>query len=162
MDEKSKKQLMIIGALVPVLLISWVFALRGCGMFPAERKAPAAAPVVPTAPASLPRAQGSPAVVSARDEAIEKYESISWVRNPFRLAVANVPAIVADTRPAIPNMKLEGIVWDRSNPYAIIDGEVRTIGDLVAGYTVSEITKEKVVLERGGDKYELGLFPELR
>ncbi len=164
MDDKAKKQLMVIGALIPVLLLAVIYALWGCGVF-SGHKAPPPAPSAPAAyapAAPAPPQPPSPAVAKQRQEAVTSLEDGSWVRNPFKLGVvARAPVIYAPGRTVLPDMKLEGIVWDKKSPYAIIDGELRTIGDVVSGFVVQNIKQDRVILEKNGDVFELGLFPEL-
>jgi len=71
------------------------------------------------------------------------------------------PAVeVPDTpRETLVVLKLEGIAWNPKNPFAFINGNVVGIGDRFEGYTVTEIGKEKVILEDGNDRRrELQLY----
>ncbi len=46
-----------------------------------------------------------------------------------------------------PRLHLGGIVWDESSPVAIIDGELRSIGDVVRGARVTRIERDFVIME---------------
>ena len=157
MDDKSKKQLIAIGCMLPLLLVAWLFAFGSCkrGAAPGS-----AAPPDGAAAALLPAVV--PTVSVSQPEAA-KIEALPWDRNPFRSHAYAAPLTSAGPagRAFMPTMRLEGIVWDAKNPYAIIDGEIRTAGDSVQGFTVKEIRKDKVTLEKDGQRYDLGLFPEL-
>jgi hypothetical protein len=56
-------------------------------------------------------------------------------------------------------LKLEGIAWNPKRPFAFINGSVVGVGDGLKGFTVTEIGKEKVVLEDAHDRRrELQLY----
>ena len=54
------------------------------------------------------------------------------------------------------NIKLEGILWDATAPYAIINDEILRVGDEFDGVTILKIEKERVTF---GYKDELKVVP---
>ena len=44
--------------------------------------------------------------------------------------------------------QLTGILWDATTPLAVIDGEPLGVGSVVAGWTVTAIASDHVVIER--------------
>jgi hypothetical protein len=52
---------------------------------------------------------------------------------------------------------LGGIAWSESDPYALINGQVVGIGELVRSYRVTAITPNEVILEKDGDRVVLRL-----
>ena len=55
------------------------------------------------------------------------------------------------------DLKLQGIFWGNSNPQAIINRKIVSVGDQVEDAEVETITKESVTLSRNGEKLELKL-----
>ena len=44
--------------------------------------------------------------------------------------------------------RLTGIIWDATNPLAIIDGEPVTVGQTVGGWRVVKIQRDGIVIQR--------------
>lgn len=55
----------------------------------------------------------------------------------------------------ITDLKLQGIFWGSSNPMAIINRKIVSVGDQVEDAEVQAITKESVTLSRNGQEFEL-------
>lgn len=55
----------------------------------------------------------------------------------------------------IPDLELQGIFWGASNPQAIINRQIVSVGDRVEEAEVEAITKESVTLSLNGQKFEL-------
>ena len=47
---------------------------------------------------------------------------------------------------------LGGIAWSESEPYALLNGQVVGVGELIRTYRVVEITRSEVVLQHDGDR----------
>ena len=47
---------------------------------------------------------------------------------------------------------LEGIAWSESEPFALLNGKVVGIGELIRAYRVTEIQRDRVTLEQGDDR----------
>lgn len=68
-----------------------------------------------------------------------------WGRNPF---------VLPEIRDSL-EVVLNGILWDKENPRAIINNKNVRIGDKAGVYTVEEISEDKVVLTDGIRRLEL-------
>lgn len=176
LDEKSKKQLMALAALVPVLL----FLLGKNFIGPMFKGAPARTAVRQQSQpqqAQVPvNSKKQPPVVSApKDfaERVRKLDAMEWGRNPFQTDQP-APAPVVKQGPrrapaprqkgveAPPIFKLEGIFFDDNGAYAIINGELRGVGDRIFFYEVIEIKRDRVTLMKDDQVVDLRLFPDMR
>jgi len=63
-------------------------------------------------------------------------------RNPFPAGSA-----VSDI-----NLIVEGIIWDKENPIAVINGKFVSVGDFVEGNEIVEIQKTRVLIKKPGWK----------
>lgn len=52
-------------------------------------------------------------------------------------------------------LHLEGVMWGGKKASAIINGQIVHEGDSMGGYSVSQILKDRVVLEHGNKKLDL-------
>jgi hypothetical protein len=60
-------------------------------------------------------------------------------------------------------VRLDGIIYSRARPLAVINGRVFATGEEIAGYRISAITRGAVLLRRGRVSRELRLpMPVLR
>ncbi|MCF6237931.1 MAG: hypothetical protein L3J79_03810 [Candidatus Marinimicrobia bacterium] len=100
-------------------------------------------------------------------------ESIKDLRNPFfRVYVAPPPEEKPElkvkpkkkttTKPRIrkkrivrPKITINGIIWDRSSPYAILDNDIYGEGDLIKGYTIQTIQDTMIVLANNEDIFTI-------
>ena len=73
----------------------------------------------------------------------------TWSRNPFTLQKTSSKAFKG--------LILDGIMWDKEKPLAIINGRIVKIGDTVSGNTVVDIKQDKVILNDGVADFELRL-----
>jgi len=73
----------------------------------------------------------------------------SWSRDPFSTSPAPIKGYGGPT--------LEGIIWDKENPMAVINDNIVKIGDKVSGNTVVDIKQDKVILNDGTKDFELRL-----
>lgn len=71
----------------------------------------------------------------------------SWARDPFTLLPEEF----------FSKTQLTGIIWDEENPYAIINGNVVRVGDVVSGSEVVGIERESVTLRKEDGVYMLGI-----
>ena len=79
------------------------------------------------------------------------------VRDPFSLSDAVVVGKTVEKNfLSEKNIKLEGILWDETAPYAIINDEILRVGDELDGVTILKIEKERVTF---GYKDELKVVP---
>jgi hypothetical protein len=99
-------------------------------------------------------------------------EDISKLRNPFtRVYVAPPPSLVPEKKPepkkkaapttkrkrriVRPNITINGIIWDRSRPFAILNNDIYGEGDLIKGYTIQTIQDTMIVLANNDDIYSI-------
>jgi len=54
-------------------------------------------------------------------------------------------------------VNLEGIIFDAKAPLALIDGEVKKVGDTVNGMQIVEIKPDRIALEGGGERLSVEL-----
>lgn len=80
-----------------------------------------------------------------------KYKDIKWGIDPFYPTETNAGSY------GIGGLILTGIMWDKDNPLAIINDNVVKTGDKLNEFTVTEINKKNVALEKDGDAYTLEL-----
>lgn len=52
-----------------------------------------------------------------------------------------------------PPLRLSGIIWDRENPIALVNGKSLSPGDVLSGARVVKITLESVTFRRGGKEF---------
>ncbi len=76
-----------------------------------------------------------------------KTKFTSWDRNPFMLEPASVDVFE--------KLTLNGILWDEKSPMAVINDEIKKIGDKAGGNTIIGITQNKVILSDGVKDFEL-------
>ena len=74
-----------------------------------------------------------------------------WGRDPFSLSAS------ASLDAGLEDLILNGIMWDKDNPYAIINSDIVKVGDELRGMKVLEITEKLVILEEDGKRYTLRL-----
>lgn len=73
----------------------------------------------------------------------------SWSRNPFTLQKTSSKAFKG--------LILDGIIWDKEKPMALINGEIVKIGDSVSANLVVDIKQDRVILNDGAKDFELKL-----
>jgi len=54
---------------------------------------------------------------------------------------------------------LNGIVYGDDNPYALVNSDIVTIGDIVDDAVILEINEDNVVIEQDDKKYTLKVSP---
>ena len=86
--------------------------------------------------------------------AVEKWKQDQEVAQERRTSVATPGASPSISQPAT-QLKLQLIVWDESHPSAVINGKIVRSGDGVDGATVTQIDRNRVLLQRDGQEVEL-------
>jgi len=71
----------------------------------------------------------------------------SWSRDPFSATSTPVKGYGGPT--------LDGIMWDKEKPMAIINNNILKIGDKIDGNTIVEIKQDRVILSDGSKNIEL-------
>ena len=97
--------------------------------------------------------------ITLKDTSVSKYkkeiasiEATGWGRDPFskRSALLGGGEFISD-------FKLEGILWDESQPTAIINGEILKEGDKIGSAKIVQIQKDSVIINDGSKDYRLNL-----
>ncbi len=137
MEKKDKIQLGITGVLVIVLLFFLMRAFE-------KKKRPA-----PVKAKEVATSQGvkDPGLYARLEQEIKKMD---FKRDPF-----SQPSSADQGGPQA--LHLSGILWDETNPTAIINDEIVAVGGEINGKRVVEIKRDKVILEADGQTTELGL-----
>ena len=73
-----------------------------------------------------------------------------WGRDPF---FPGSSSIASDSNLA--GLALDGILWGSDNPYAIINNDIVTVGDIVDDAMVLEINEDNVIVEQDDERYIL-------
>ena len=160
LDSKSKKEMLVILVLTPV----FGFLLWNNLISPQMKRHRAVQEAKQRAAEFSLQSTEIQHKTLSRNEDIAKFTTMDWGRNPFLqpgLDKIRPPTGDKTASTVAPKFNLEGIVWDKDFPYAIINGEVWQTGDEVGGYRVQSIDKESVTLESGGKTIELKLFTDL-
>jgi hypothetical protein len=76
--------------------------------------------------------------------------SLPWSRDPFGRGSAEG---------ALNGFTLSGILWDSTQPIAIINGQPLRIGEEVDGYRIVEIAQDRVSLTDGTQTHQLLITP---
>jgi hypothetical protein len=85
------------------------------------------------------------------DLIVGKYKNFEQLRDPFTFIKTRTPASTKKLtrkkqKASMPKLELRGIIFDKENPVAIINGEVYREGDLIKNFRVVRITKDGVKL----------------
>ena len=86
-------------------------------------------------------------IIASRIARRSNYDT--WSRNPF-----SQQKITAKT---VRGLLLNGIMWDKEKPMAIINDDVAEIGSKINGNTVVAIKQDRVILYDGASNFELKL-----
>ena len=148
--DKQKKQLIIVGALVLVLVVS---------VFSGQKKKPVKTDELKVEPQSgiapkPPLAVGPVAPVRPEEKKmnaqLERAKS-AWGRDPF--------SEPSDKGLQVGQLQLKGISFDKiKGGYAFINNEIVKKGDTIGEYEVAEIDKNRVTLKKGNQSFYL-VFP---
>ena len=148
--DKQKKQLIIVGILVIVLIFAGLssFKKKPAGKTPVQiEPASQAAPEPPAAaiPGAAVRPDGKK--INAQLERTK----LPWGRDPF--------AAPAQKEYQIGELQLKGISFDKKmGGFAYINNDIVKKGDPVGNYEVVEIEKDRVLLKKGNQSFYL-VFP---
>ncbi len=142
--DKQKKQIIIIGILLIPFLLFWLKAFK---TIKKRRGFQPKIKVSQLSPERLKSALSQVQEIQLDDD--QKDESLKWVRCPFS------GKIYSSQSRSIVDLQLNGILWDETDPKAIINGKIRGRGEAIGKYTVIDIEKNKVSLSDGLETFEL-------
>ncbi len=144
MDEKKRKRLIYI-AFVGAIIFAVVY------FSPGKEKKPVAQNDYPTA-APIQAGQQSSTTID-----YEEYESLDWGADPFARHLS-VIAQQADIVKQNKTYQLGGILYGELNSSAIINGNIRGVGESINEAKIIEILKDRVTLiNKNGKKIYLSL-----
>ena len=84
----------------------------------------------------------------------------SWGRSPFIPLVSGNKTVVGQAdwsfiNPKLPGLKIEGILFDKTNPLAIINDKIVAIGDSISDCKIVSITMEEIVIRYMDKEYSV-------
>lgn len=82
-------------------------------------------------------------------------ERSSVISNPFQFTARSPPRVNV---PESSLPQLTGTLWSDVNPIAILDRQSARVGEVIAGATILSIQPQRVVVQRGTQRYELELW----
>lgn len=115
---------------------------------------------------ALPLLAGEPQVLTVRPEKIEallgpKKASQPLARDPFNWSREQISFFKSqeprEKSNSIGGLTLSGIIWDKTNPQAVINDHLVTRGETVGDSVIKQILKDLVVFEQNGIAHELWL-----
>ena len=115
---------------------------------------------------ALPLQAGEAQVLTVRPEKIEavsgkKTASQPLARDPFNWSREQINFFKSqeprEKSNSIGGLTLSGIIWDKTNPQAVINNRLVTKGETVGDSIVRQILKDLVVFEQNGISHELWL-----
>ncbi|MGA2556211.1 MAG: hypothetical protein ABSG04_08050 [Verrucomicrobiota bacterium] len=144
----------LVGVSIIILLIAagalfWHTLTRHVIAPPPVAAANAAAPAVVTPP---PKAEPAPAPAPAPPPAVVTPPPAASAP-PAAVAVAPPPPPPAP--PPFPELKLQGIFYNRNNPKAAINGQIRAQNEQIGDVRILAITQDKVTVQWNGQTKDL-------
>jgi hypothetical protein len=139
--DKKRLEIIITIALILILIFAWANSLKVLK----KKSSPPAA----LGPASLPIETG---VYPGQEKEKSPQRNLVWARCPFSGKIYTEKEAAG-----IAGLKLDGILWDKQKPIAIIAGQVVEIGGKVEGNIVVDIKEDRVILSNGSNNFELKL-----
>lgn len=161
---KEKKQLLVLGVLGVVLVGVVVVQFGGGGEEGASAASATPAVALAKPDANLPAAGPTDIVPAADNEALVA-PGIGVRKNPFsEFWKSDEPVAEETAAPVVPppSITVNGTLTSGKTPIAILDGQVRHIGDVVSGWTLVGIEQRSVRMRSptGATKsYEMPLLP---
>jgi hypothetical protein len=107
---------------------------------------------------ALPRIELRPAAALAKEDAPAVVMPLPDSNPPVSPppAPAPAPVVVPEALP-FPDLKLQGIFYNRANPKVAINGQIRAENELIGEVRIVKITQNKVTVEWNGQTKDLSL-----
>ncbi|MFC1806767.1 hypothetical protein ACFL0T_00165 [Candidatus Omnitrophota bacterium] len=143
--EKKKLEQTIVIILVPVFIISLIITFFGKTGFkkPFVKK--------PKIEEEIREDESIDKLPSPKDFPLIKYEGTGKdpLRDLYLLHLSRIKTPTKTNRPKrpLPQLKIEGLIWNSDMPQAIVGGKVINIGDSILDAKVVGISKEGITLE---------------
>ena len=143
---KPRQQLLILAGLVVVMAAVYAKIGRGTPRHPAAEavSTPEVAGAAGTAAEVV--MLDLPDAVPTRQAQHDRASRLAWGRDPFT---------GGDAGAEVSGFDLSGILWDATQPIAIINGQMLRIGDALEGYRVTQIAQDSVSLSDGSQTLTL-------
>jgi hypothetical protein len=144
---KTKKETIEI-AVTSVLILVLIFAVSNA--FRGRKKRVIQRPV---GLATLGQRQPDSLKPSARPKPKDlesRMKELKWTRDPFIYTPTYAMGTTED-------LKLDGIVWDKKSPKAMIGGVIVGVGERIGEYSIIGITPDSVILTDGENEIKLKL-----
>ncbi len=148
MMTKPRRQALILAGLTAVMIAVYARMVR-----PSTAARPAAVPA-PETRAAGPALDAPPGVITldlpealpARQPQRDRASRLAWGRDPFTGGSAGAE---------VSGFDLSGILWDTTQPIAVINGQMLRVGDELEGYKVTQIAQDSVSLFDGSQTVTL-------
>lgn len=154
--DKSKKQGLILGSLIVVMFVVYGRNLVS-NSSSEESNAPDSVSQDESADASfsthvnlLVYPVSGEALIRVRKKQHQRMESIVWSRDPFMSGSMDA---------SLTGLSLSGIIWDPTNPMAIINEQLVHVGDRVEMYQIVIISQDEVSVSDGIEIFKLKTAP---
>ena len=153
---KTQQQYLFLGLSLMVMIGVYVRALRPSGPVartaggrpPTSESAAATAREAAAAPASGVVSLDLPEALPARQAQRDQASRLAWGRDPFTGGAAGAE---------VSGFDLSGILWDATQPIAVINGQMLRVGDELEGYKVTQIAQDSVLLSDGSQTLTLAI-----
>lgn len=123
---------------------------------PEENSQPVSTPVTTqNSKTAEPKVEPVASTPPAPPQVVQTSPAATVAQAPVVTEPAPVPA--APVGPQFPELKLQGITFHPSNPFALINGKTVSVGQKVSGARVTRIERESVTLEWNGETRQLEL-----
>ena len=126
---------------------------------PSEKPAAVSTAPVTASASEVKPSQSQVPVAAAPVEAPEKSRVLAGEPDPNQTAAASTPATPVTTPPVetFPQVKLQGIIYSKNAPSAVVNGKTLFVGGSVKGARVTKIEQDSVTLEWKGETRVLEL-----
>ena len=145
---KSRRQALILAGLIVVMAAVYAHRLhQGRPSQPVAVSEPDA-PGDAHPPSAGMVALNLPEAMPARQAQHDLASRLAWGRDPFT---------GGSTGAEVSGFDLSGILWDPTQPIAVINGQMLRMGDELEGYKVTKIAQDSVSLSDGSQTVTLAI-----
>ena len=160
MMTSPRRQMMMVAGLFGVVIVVYARALHR----PTASSKPVTTPLSAAAEGSHEAVATSPIPPSTlgaipllpersqqREFQRKEVTRLSWDRDPFSSHLLAMHVVET--------LALNGILWDATQPMAIINGQTLSIGQEVDGYRITSISPDHVLVTDGNQTLQLNIAP---
>jgi len=144
MDKKKKDQIMLV-VLIPVFLLCLLY-MRSQQKTPAKEAKEAVTEIAPDAALDnikKPIKKSGIKYKAGPGDPLKDLLMVYLYKDPVKKPNKKLP---------LPKITISGLIWNTDMPQAIVNGQVKKIGDTVAGVKLIDITKTGITVEYMGEK----------